>query len=215
MVSKRTVLWDMDGVLVDSGELHYQSWLETLTALSIPFDRDKFRSTFGMNNTGILSILLGKTPEPDFIDMVSDRKEGLFRELIHGRLQLLPGALEWLKLLHERGILQAVASSAPQANIEATVDELNIRQYFSALISAYAMPGKPDPAVFIEAARQLGMEPEQCVVIEDSVAGVTAAKQAGMKCIAVCTTHARSALTAADIVVDSLEELTLEDFLQF
>jgi HAD superfamily hydrolase (TIGR01509 family) len=212
MVSKRAILWDMDGVLVDSGELHYQSWLETLTALSIPFDRDKFRSTFGMNNTGILTILLGKPPEVDFLEMVSDRKEGLFRELIHGRLQLLPGVLGWLKLLKDRSTFQAVASSAPQANIEATVDELNIRQYFSALISAYAVPGKPDPAVFLKAARQLGVEPGQCVVVEDAVAGVAAAKKAGMKCIAVCTTHSRLSLTAADIVVESLEELTLEDF---
>jgi beta-phosphoglucomutase len=183
-----------------------------LTALSIPFERDKFRSTFGMNNKGILTILLGKPPEADFLEMVSDRKEGLFRELIHGRLQLLPGALECLRRLQERGALQAVASSAPPENIESTVDELNIRQYFSALILAYFMPGKPDPAVFLKAARQLGVEPEQCVVVEDAIAGVTAAKQAGMKCIAVCTTHTRSALSAADIVADNLVELTLEAF---
>ena len=212
MVNKHAVLWDMDGVLVDSGELHYQSWLETLTALSIPFDRDKFRSTFGMNNNGILTILLGKPPEADFLEMVTCRKEGRFRELIHGRLQLLPGVSGWLKKLQELGILQAVASSAPQENIEATVDELNIRQYFSALISAYSMPGKPNPPVFLEAAWQLGVQPEQSVVVEDSLVGVTAAKQAGMKCIAVCTTHPRSSLSAADIVVDNLEELTLEDF---
>jgi HAD superfamily hydrolase (TIGR01509 family) len=212
MGSKRAVLWDMDGVLVDSGELHYQSWLETLTALSIPFNRDKFRSTFGMNNRGILTILLGKPPEADFLEMVSDRKESLFRELIHGRLQLLPGALGWLRRLQQRGTLQAVASSAPQANIQATVDELNIRQYFSALISAYSLPGKPDPAVFLEAARQLGVQPEQCVVVEDAVAGVAAAKKAGMKCIAICTTHPTSALSAADIIANNLEGLVVEDF---
>ena len=117
-----------------------------------------------------------------------------------------------MKKLQEKGILQAVASSAPQENIEATVDELNIRQYFSALISAYSMPGKPNPPVFLEAAWQLGVQPEQSVVVEDSLVGVAAAKQAGMKCIAVCTTHPRSSLSAADIVVDNLEELTLDDF---
>jgi beta-phosphoglucomutase-like phosphatase (HAD superfamily) len=105
-----------------------------------------------------------------------------------------------------------VASSAPLENIEATVDELNIRQYFSALISAYSMPGKPDPSVFLEAARQLGVESKQCIVVEDAVAGVTAAKNAGMKCIAVSTTHPKLSLSAADIVVDNLEELTMDDF---
>jgi len=212
MVNKHAVLWDMDGVLVDSGELHYQSWLETLTTLSIPFDRDKFRLTFGMNNTGILTILLGKPPEADFLERVSNRKESLFRQLIHGRLQLLPGTLELLNRLQERGTLQAVASSAPQANIEVTVDELNIRHYFSALISAYAMPGKPDPAVFLEAASRLGVEPKLCTVVEDAIPGVAAAKYAGMKCIAVSTTHPRSSLSAADVVVDSLEELALSAF---
>ena len=214
MDNKRAVLWDMDGVLVDSGEQHYQSWLQTLTELSIPFDREKFRQTFGMNNTRILTILLGEPPKEDFLKMVSDRKEKLFRELIQGNLQLLPGVLNWLKHLHKRGILQAVASSAPHKNIEAIMNELDIRGYFSALISAAAMPGKPDPTVFLEAATQLGVKPGQCVVVEDAVAGVEAACQAGMKCIAVSTTHPVSSLSEADKVVDSLEELELNDFLQ-
>ena len=212
MASKRAVLWDMDGVLVDSGELHYQSWLETLTALSIPFDREKFRLTFGMNNASILTVLTGRPSEADFLEMVSDQKESRFRAMIHGRLQLLPGVLPWLGRLHELGYLQAEASSAPQANIDAVVDELGIRRYFSVLISAYALPGKPDPAVFHEAARQLGVMPEQCVVVEDAVAGVAAAKRAGMKCIAVTTTHPRSALSTADMVVDSLEALVAGAF---
>lgn len=212
MANKRAVLWDMDGVLVDSGELHYQSWLETLADLPIPFDRDKFHQTFGMDNTGTLTILMGKPPAADFLEMVSERKENRFRQLIRGHLQLLPGVLKCLSSLQEKGTLQAVASSAPQANIEVIVDELNIRNYFSALISASSMPGKPNPAVFLEAARQLGLEPKHCVVIEDSVAGVAAARYAGMKCIAVTTTHPRSSLSAADIVVDSLEELALSAF---
>lgn len=212
MGSSRAVIWDMDGVLVDSGELHYQSWLQTLTELAIPFDRDKFRATFGMNNYGILTMLLGKPPEPGYLDMVSNRKEGLFREMIPGKLQLLPGALFWLKGLWEAQILQAIGSSAPRENIEAIVDELNIRQYFSALVSAYSMPGKPNPAVFLEAARQLGVEPSDCIVVEDSVAGVNAACKGGMKCIAITTTHPRSSLITADCVVDSLEQLTPKDF---
>ena len=212
MVSKRAVLWDMDGVLVDTGEMHYQSWLEALAPLSIPFDRDVFRQTFGMNNAGILTFLLGKPPEPVFLEKVSSHKEGCFRELIRENLELLPGALKWLHKLWELGIPQAVASSAPKENIDAIVDGLKIRHYFSALISAYAMTGKPNPTVFLEAARQLGVEPGQCVVVEDAVAGVKAARRAGMKCIAVCTTNPRGDLSAADIVVDTLDELTLDAF---
>jgi HAD superfamily hydrolase (TIGR01509 family) len=213
MGSKRAVLWDMDGVLVDSGELHYRAWHETLSELSIPFDRQKFRQTFGMNNTRILTILIGKPLGEGFLKMVSDRKESRFRDLIPGNLLLLPGVLKWLKNLQANAILQAVASSAPQENIEAILDALDIRLYFSAMISAADMPGKPDPMVFLEAAKQLQAQPRQCVVVEDAVAGIMAARQAGMKCIAVSTTHPKSELVAADIVVDSLEELSLEDFL--
>lgn len=78
MVSKHAVLWDLDGVLVDSGELHYHSWQETLNNLSIPFDHEKFRLTFGMNNNGILTILIGRPPETDFLEMVTNRKEVSF-----------------------------------------------------------------------------------------------------------------------------------------
>jgi HAD superfamily hydrolase (TIGR01509 family) len=214
MVKIKAVLWDMDGVLVDNGELHYQAWLETLSALSIPFDRDKFRQTFGMNNAGILTVLMGKPPDADFLEMVSNRKENLFRQLIHGYLHLLPGALEWLMQLSERGILQAVASSAPKENIDVIVQELSIRIYFSALVSGYSLPGKPDPAVFLEVSRRLGTEPKQCVVVEDALAGIAAAMNAGMKCIAVSTTHPKSSLSAADVIVDSLQELTLNAFLE-
>ena len=215
MASKRAVLWDMDGVLVDSGEMHYQSWLETLTALSIPFDREKFRQTFGMNNSGILTILLGKPPAADFLQMVSDQKEGRYREMIHGRLQVLPGVLNCLKELHERQILQAVASSAPQENIEAVVDELNIREYFAALVSAYFLPGKPEPAVFLETARRLGVAPERCIVVEDAIAGVAAARAAGMVCIAVTTTHPEYKLADADLIVDRLDNLEPDFFSQW
>jgi beta-phosphoglucomutase family hydrolase len=212
MDSKHAVLWDMDGVLVDSAELHYQSWHRTLSEYSIPFDRQKFRQTFGMNNAKILTILLGKPPEEDLLKRISARKEKRFRSLIPGHLLLLPGVLKWLKTLQENGILQAVASSAPQANIAAIVDELNIRQYLSAMVSADEMPGKPDPTVFLESAKQLGVQPGQCVVVEDAVAGIMAAGQAGMRCIAISTTHAKPELATADIAVDSLEELSLRDF---
>jgi HAD superfamily hydrolase (TIGR01509 family) len=212
MDNKQAVLWDMDGVLIDSSELHYQAWLETLTALSIPFDRDKFQSTLGMNNNSILTFVLGKPPEPDFLQMVCERKESLFKQEIRSQLNLLPGALFWLKHLSEVGILQAVASSGPYENLEAITDVLDIRRYFAALISADTLPGKPDPAVFLEACRRLGSEQSCCIVVEDSIVGIAAAKSAGMKCIAVATTHPRQSLAAADIIVDSLEDLTLADF---
>lgn len=212
-MQQRAVLWDMDGVLVDDGEQHYRSWLETLTEVGIPFDRQKFRQTFGMNNARTLEFLLGCTLPPDWIQAISERKEARFRELIRGQVQLAPGARFWLERLREAGCWQAVASSAPQANLDALLEELQIGEFFREVVSGANLPGKPDPQIFLEAARRLGVSPAYCVVVEDSLAGVEAAKRAGMRCLAVTTTNPRTALIQADRIVDDLRDLTLADFL--
>ena len=98
------------------------------------------------------------------------------------------------------------------ASIDVLLDEVGIQANFEAIVSGWSLPGKPDPAVFLEAARQIGTPPEKCVVIEDAVAGVQGALNAGMKCIAVTTTNDAGVLRAANIVVDSLVELNKESF---
>jgi HAD superfamily hydrolase (TIGR01509 family) len=207
MTATYGVLWDMDGVLVDTGDFHFQAWMKTLAGEKIPFDRETFRRTFGMNNAGILALLLATPPEPAYVSRVSDLKEANFRAAIHGQVQLLPGVLDWLQRLKGSGLRQAVASSAPQENIDFLLGELGIREYFHAVVSAARMPGKPDPAVFLEAARRLELPPGRCLVVEDAVPGVEAARRAGMKCIAVTTTNPPEALQHADLVVDRLADL--------
>jgi HAD superfamily hydrolase (TIGR01509 family) len=201
------VLWDMDGVLIDSGDFHYRAWVEVLGRQGLAFTAEQFRATFGMDNHGVLASLLGHEPQATWLGRVSDEKESAFREAIRGQAQPLPGVVRWLGRLKEAGVRQAVASSAPPANIDLLIDGLRLRGYFDAIVSTYGMPGKPDPAVFLEAARQVGVPPARCVVVEDAVAGVAAARGAGMACIAVMTTNSRQALSAADLVVDSLADL--------
>lgn len=208
------VLWDMDGVLVDTGEAHFQAWSQTLAERGIPFTLEQFQTTFGMNNDGILRLLLGPELEPELITEIGERKERLFRQAIKGKASLLPGVGEWLGRLKARGIKQAIASSAPPANIDALVEELDLWSYFDAIVSGTGMPGKPNPDVFLEAARQIGVTPEQCVVIEDAVPGVQAARNAGMRCIAVTTTNEAGALAAADIIVNRLDELSEVSFFE-
>jgi beta-phosphoglucomutase len=207
------VLWDMDGVLVDTGGFHYQSWQAVLADYGIPLTPARFKETFGMNNADLIAALLGRAPEPSLVEEIGGRKEQLFRELIRGKAHPMPGVLQWLERLQVGGARQAVASSAPCENIDTLVDALAIRSYFQAIISGADMPGKPDPAVFLTAARALDLPPERCLVIEDSVAGVTAARRAGMRCIAVTTTNPPSRLTQADWICDSLEQLSGETLL--
>lgn len=204
---KHGVIWDMDGVLIDTADFHYRSWIEVLSDHGIEFPRPLFDRTFGMNNPALLRLLLGRVPEPELYTTISERKEALFLQLIQEDARPMPGVLTWLRRLQEAGYRQAIASSAPQANIEALIDAMGIRSYFAAMISGIDMPGKPEPDVFLETARRIETPPEHCVVFEDAAVGVEGAKRAGMKCIAVATTLPVHKLSKADIVVETLPEL--------
>jgi beta-phosphoglucomutase family hydrolase len=205
--SSIAVLWDMDGVLVDSAELHYQTWKQTLAGYGIPFSRQLFNEFFGMNNEQTLTGILGHTPEPSFLQESSDYKEDIFRKSIHGHIELYPGIRKLLQELQRAGVRQAVASSAPQENIDALVNELNMASFFQAIVSGCELKSKPDPVTFLLAAERLGVNPQRCVVIEDALHGIEAARRAGMKCIAVATTHPVVLLSPADLVVKRINEL--------
>jgi len=207
------ILWDMDGVIVDTYAGHFSSWQRSLAEVGQPFDDDTFRRTFGMNNRLILTHVYGREMEDEFVQKVSDRKEEIFRRDIKGVAQALPGVLNWLERFKDMGLKQAVASSAPQANIDALLDELNIRSYFQAEAAGSNLKGKPDPAVFLLAAELLGVDPLNCLVIEDSIAGVEAAKRAGSRCLALLTTNTAEKLSAADMIVKDLSLFT-EEMLQ-
>lgn len=203
----------MDGVLVDTGEFHFQSWLAALSKFNIEFNYEIFRTTFGMNNEGITRLLLGDRYSHDLYLLISDQKEETFRELIRGKVQLLPGVQPLLIAIKDASIPQGIGSSAPQLNIDTIVYELNLGSYFQALVSAAGMPSKPNPAVYLEVASRLGLLPENCIVIEDAIPGVEAARRAGMKCIAVTNTNPASDLQSASLVVDRLDRISLRDLI--
>ncbi len=212
MTTDYGVLWDMDGVLVDTAEFHFQTWLETLSAYGIPITRESFRATFGMNNAGTLAALMGEVPAPALLAEIGERKERQFRQAIRGRVRPLPGVLLWLERLQSEGVRQAVASSAPPANIDVLLDELGLSPFFDIIGSGSDLPPKPDPALFLQVARRLNVPPGRCVVVEDSVPGVQAARRAGMRCIAVATTNPAHRLAEADVVVERLDGLSEDAF---
>lgn len=202
------VLWDLDGVLFDTGEFHFEAWSQILQEYHIPFSQEIFVSIFGMKNDEAIPSLVKKPMIAEEIKEIGERKEERFRQLIHSRLQLLPGVRKWLDCYRAWGLRQAVASSAPQANIDVMLEEAGIRTYFSGVVASEGLPGKPDPAIFLRAASVIGIPAGECLVIEDSVAGVEAAKRAGMKSIAVTTTNPASLLAKADMILARLSDLT-------
>ncbi|MEE9514228.1 MAG: HAD family phosphatase [Anaerolineales bacterium] len=213
-LSKYGVLWDLDGVLIESSRQHLESWMSVLPRFGLTMSMELHEQTFGMNNREILTIMLGELPEVDLLRRISWEKESAFREIIRGTVEPLMGAVELLEQLHSAKVRQAIASSAPEENIHVVVDALQIRGYFQALVSGHDLPAKPDPAVYLEAARQIELGPVACVVVEDAVVGVHGAKKAGMRAVGVTTTHPASALQGADLIVDSLLDLSVDEIVQ-
>jgi len=210
-LSQYGVLWDLDGVLIESSQQHLDSWISVLPRFGLTMSRELHEQTFGMNNREILTIMLGEPPEEDLLRRISSAKESAFREIIKGTVEPLVGAVDLLEKLYSVKVRQAIASSAPEENIHVVVEELKIGGYFQALVSGQDLPAKPNPAVYLEAARQIELGPEACVVVEDAVVGVRGAKKAGMRAVGVTTTHAAEALRDADLVVVSLLDLSVDE----
>jgi beta-phosphoglucomutase len=205
------VLWDLDGTLVDSEEYHWRSWRDTVAAEGITLDYQTFLASFGKRNDSILRGWLGPEATTERIRRIGDAKEVEYRRLAREEgVEPLPGAAEWVARLHRAGWKQAIASSAPRANVEVVVAALGFARMIDAVAAAEDVSrGKPEPDVFLEAARRLGVPPERCVVVEDAAAGIEAARRAGMKSVGV---HRDGALTHADLVVRALTELPADAF---
>lgn len=195
------ILWDMDGTLLDTKVTHYISWRDTLRNHGFDLAEALFNEHFGRNNASILPIYLGYDPDSDLAEAMITQKEYLFREIGPSDARLFPGAESWLKTAQDLGIPQAVASSGSMMNIRVMADAFGITQYFHDLISGEDLPAKPEPDVFLLAAKALDTAPEHCLVVEDSIPGINAAKRAGMKCVALVSTNPSDKLQMADLVV--------------
>ena len=153
------VLWDLDGTLIDSAGHHWVAWRDTLAAEGRSVTPGDFANSFGKRNDEILHELFGHGIETEWIERVSEAKEQAYRRLLREQgLELLPGALSWFERLRAAGWRQALASSAPRPNIDAVFESLAaLGRYLDAVVSADEVGrGKPDPAIFLEAARRLG-----------------------------------------------------------
>jgi beta-phosphoglucomutase len=209
----KAIIWDMDGVVADTGEAHFAAWQGLFAERGATITWEQFASTFGMANPPILRQWLGEGTSPALIRELGNYKEELFRRSVRGRVRLLPGVVDWLKRGQARGYRQVIASSAEMANIVAVVEELQIGNYFEALVAGAFLPrSKPDPEIFLNAAASVGAGPADSLVIEDGIVGVEAARRAGMRCIAVTTTHPAEKLAGADLVVPDLTVLDAEAF---
>jgi len=210
--TKKAVIWDMDGVIADTGIYHFRSWQQAFSKQGKDFTEENFRHVFGQRNDTIVRKTMGRPLTQEEVDAVALDKEEIFRQSVKHNLKPFPGVIDLLKILKENGIASAIASSAPMENIRLILGGLGIQGYFEAFVYGREVTeGKPSPQGYLLAAQKLGVEPQNCIVIEDAVAGVAGARRAGMHCIAVTNTHAAESLAEADLVVDSLEKIGLRD----
>lgn len=211
MSLSRAVLWDMDGTLIDSEQFHWISWRDTLAEEGITITHEQFLSSFGQRNDSILPQWLGAGASPERMARIAKAKEELYRDLVRRNgISALPGVADWVRRLHKDGWLQAVASAAPRANIDAILEALSATHIFQAIVSAEDVHhGKPDPEVYLLAGSRVGVPPERCIVVEDAVAGVEGAHRAGMRSIGISR---KGHPLAADVVVQSLDLLNPNAF---
>ncbi|MGD8896243.1 MAG: HAD family phosphatase [Acidobacteriota bacterium] len=201
------VLWDLDGTLIDSGEQHYAAWRDALAARGREHPREEFARLFGRRNDVILRKIFGDDLSAREAARVADDKEERYRRLVRRNgLEPLPGVMDWLHRLKERRFRQALATMAPAANVAVVIEVLDLVSLIDATAAAEdVVHGKPDPAIFLEAARRIGVPAERCVVMEDAPAGLEGARRAGMRSVGIVSNHHRE--LQADIVVPSLTAL--------
>ncbi len=210
------LIFDMDGVLVDSNPFHLQKWVDLLNEHRIPFDPEELpKQILGHRNDTAFRYFFGPQLTREEIHQLSEELEAKFRRTFGPHAKPLPGLKRLVEDCHRAGTPMAVASSAMAKNVEFVVDALGFRPYFRWIVSGDEVKHpKPDPEIYLKAANHLGCDPASCVAFEDSFVGVEAAKSAGMKCVGIASTFPAEELrrqTRADLVVPSFEAVTLAE----
>ena len=209
------VIFDMDGVLIDSNPFHFEIWRRFLTRHGVRFDPEELPARiFGQRDDKALRMFLGPSLTDQQVAEWSEELEANFREAFRPHAKPLPGAAELIHECSQAGIPMAVASSAMKKNVDFVVEALGLSPYFRSVVSGDEVSHpKPDPEIYLRAAEHLSVEPARSVAFEDSFIGIEAVVRAGMKCVAIASTFSVERLrseTQAHAVVGSFEELNLE-----
>ncbi len=205
-------IFDMDGVIVNNMGYHAQAWAGFIKRYNPPMELEEFMLHFGRTNKDLFGVLFDRDLTEEEAERYGEEKEALYREVYAPYVEPVPGLVDFLKELKENGVLTAVATSAPRVNLDFIFDHIPIQPFFDAAVdSSDVTIGKPDPEIFLKAAAKLNCAVSQCVVFEDSFAGIQSGKNAGMKVVGLATSHAPEKLRDTDWVICDFSEITLED----
>ncbi len=206
------VLFDMDGVLVDSEEYICQAGIEMFREKGMAVTGEDFRPFTGMGEDRYLGGVAEKYGIPFDADRDKARTYDIYREIVHGKLNALPGVFDFIEKCRKLGLRMAVASSADEIKVITNLEEIGLApSLFGVVINGQQVERKkPFPDIFLKASAQINLGPRQCLVVEDAVSGVKAAKEAGCRCLALTTSFSASELSAADWIARDLSEAPTE-----
>jgi len=186
----RGVIFDMDGVLIDSGAHHRAAWAALLEDEGVASTDTAWRLTIGRPAEEAAALILGRTLAPEEARRLAERKRAHYTRLVARGVQAIPGVSAFVAELERLGVKRAVATSATRSDVQRLLGELGLRERFDVVVAADDVRwGKPNPEVYLRAAEGLGLRTAECLVFEDALVGVHAARNAGMRVIGVTTAH--------------------------
>lgn len=204
----KAVIFDMDGVVVDNHKFHYEAWKAFADKYNFELNPTIYRDRFnGKTNTDLFQMIFGSIT-PEEMKSYADEKEGMYQELYLPHMKAHTGLIDFLDYLETHKIKIALGTSAPTSNVDFTLDTLKLRKYFDVIVDGFQVKkGKPDPEIYQLCAMKLGEEPKNCVVFEDSLAGLESGERAGCKIVGVATSHQAFELKShTDLIIHDFTE---------
>ena len=211
MIKNLGVIFDMDGVIIDSNPFHKIA-LNQFCGQHGKFlsEEDLLKKVYGRTNKEWITNLFGDIGE-EKLRAYAAEKEALFRELYKNDIVPVKGLVKFLQQLDHHKIARSIGTSAPRANVDFTLSSTHLEKYFEIILDdTFVNLGKPNPEIYIKSIKALELPPGRCIVIEDSLSGIQAGKAAGAKVIGITTTHTAAEMPETDLVIDDFESLTVE-----
>ncbi|HEX3044404.1 MAG TPA: HAD family phosphatase [Bacillota bacterium] len=207
------VIFDMDGVIVDTNPYHKKAWQSFCNRYGVFLSDREFKTeVFGRINKNALKYIFNKQLTFEEIEKYSAEKEKIFCDIYQDQVRPVNGLVNFLTQLQKEPCFKiGLATSAPKGNMDLVLDKLNLRGFFAVLVDASLVKeGKPNPEIFFITSRLLGTPPEDCIVFEDSISGINAATNAGMKTVGLTTTHPREELPQTKILINDFTEIDVK-----